>query len=345
MTTHELLPNATEAHEALVWCGSRIDPELRAAIDTLPEDMRHIAGYHLGWWDEHAQSIEAGGGKSLRPALALLAAEAVGGTMERAIPAAVAVELVHNFSLLHDDVVDADTTRRHRPTAWSVFGVSAAILAGDALLALASGVLADSEHSSARGGARLLNTAVQELIRGQLMDLAFEQRQDVGLSECERMARAKTGTLLGVTCQLGALFGEGTPEQVHHLRTFGEDLGLAFQHVDDLLGIWGNPAVTGKPAYSDLRGRKKTLPVVFALHSATPAGRELLSRYHRDDGLSEAAVAETAELMDEANARTWSQAQADQLLAGALDHLHAAHPVARVAELDALARLATHRDR
>src|SRR5262249_38599046 len=157
--------------------------------------------------------------------------------------------LVHNFSLLHDDVMDGDLTRRHRPTAWSVFGVNAAILAGDALLALGLDVLAASGHGQAQRAIRMLNTAVLDLLDGQRADLAFEQRSDVELPECVRMAESKTGALLGCACALGAMFGGGHPEQVEHLYGFGERMGLAFQFVDDLLGIWGDPAVTGKPVY------------------------------------------------------------------------------------------------
>ncbi len=344
MASTEVMPHESQAREALAWSRQHVDPALRAAIDTLPEDLRHIAGYHFGWWDEHGRAIEATGGKTLRSALVLLTAEAVGSTAQAAVPAAVAVELVHNFSLLHDDVIDADATRRHRPTAWNVFGVSAAILAGDALLSLASGVLADSGNPAALRGIRLLNTAVQGLIQGQIMDLAFEQRSDVDVAECQRMARNKTGVLLGAACELGALFGDAGDEQTEHLRDFGDELGLAFQHVDDLLGIWGESEHTGKPAYSDLRSHKKTLPVVFALNSETSAGRELASGYHRDTPESAPEPSSTAELVDRAGGRAWSQTQSDQLLDRALHHLRAANPVARTTELEALARLTTHRD-
>lgn len=255
------------------------------------------------------------------------------------------MELVHNFSLLHDDVMDGDVARRHRPTAWRVFGPGAAILAGDALLTLASDVLASSGHPAAQQGARMLSAAVLDLLDGQSADVAFEKRADVGLPECLSMAEGKTGALLGCACALAALFGGGSPEQVEHPRGFGQRLGLAFQFVDDLLGIWGDPAVTGKPVYSDLRNRKKSLPVVAALTSGTPAGRELAELYHRDQSLSGTDLAHAAELVSIAGGRTWSQAQADDLLARALRHLRSAAPAARAAgELGALAHLATRRD-
>lgn len=341
----EVTTEGRSAREVLAWSRDLVDPALRAAVDTLPASMRRIAGYHFGWWDKHGRPAGADGGKALRPALVLLAAEAVGGVPATAVPAAVAVELVHNFSLLHDDVMDCDVTRRHRPTAWSVFGLNAAILAGDALLTLALDVLAASGHSAAQEGMRMLSAAVLDLVDGQSADVAFEERADVDLAECRGMAENKTGALLGCACALGASFGGGSREQIEHLRGFGKHLGLAFQLVDDLLGIWGDPAVTGKPIYSDLQTRKKSLPVVAALTSDTPAGRELATFYHRDQPLSAADLVHAAKLIDTAGARGWSQAQADDLLAQALGHLRSAGPTAQAAAaLGALARLATRRD-
>lgn len=333
------------ARAALSWSSTTVTPALRSAVDTLPASMRRIAGYHFGWWDEHSRPATAAGGKAIRPALVLSTAKAIGGVPATAVPAAVAVELVHNFSLLHDDVMDRDATRRHRPTAWSVFGSNAAILAGDALLTLAFDVLVSSGHSAAGEGVRMLSAAVLDLVNGQSADLAFEQRTDVDLPECVRMTQGKTAALLGCTCALGALFGGGSPEQVERLRSFGEHLGLAFQHVDDLLGIWGDPVITGKPVYSDLRNRKKSLPVVAALISNTLAAGELAWLYHRDQPLSDADLVHAAELIDIAGGRAWSQAQADDLLAGALRQLGLADPIAQAAaELGALARLVTRRD-
>jgi geranylgeranyl diphosphate synthase, type I len=345
MATVEIPTKVRSPQEVLGWSRDLVGPALREAVDTLPASMRRIAGYHFGWWDEHGHPAAADGGKALRPTLALLAAEAVGGVPTAAVPAAVAVELVHNFSLLHDDVMDGDATRRHRPTVWSVFGQGAAILAGDALLTLAFDVLATSGHAAAREGMLMLSTAVQELVDGQSADLAFEERMEVNLPECLSMAEAKTGALLGCACALGGAFGGGSPQQIEHFRGFGERLGLAFQLVDDLLGIWGDPSVTGKLVYSDLQNRKKSLPVVAALTSETQAGHELAALYHRDRPLSNIDLVHAAELIDIAGGRSWSQSQVDDLLAEALGRLRSAGLMARAAaELDALARLATHRD-
>jgi len=338
-------PGFSPARETLMWSRALVDPALRAAVDTLPGAMRRIAGYHLGWWDEHGGPTPAASGKAVRPALALLSAAAGGGSARAAVPAAVAVELVHNFSLLHDDVMDGDATRRHRPTAWRLFGTGAAILAGDALLTLALDVLAASGHPASGQGMRMLSAAVQDLVDGQSSDMAFERRECVEPGECQRMAASKTAALIGASCALGALYGAGGPEHVVRLRTFGEHVGLAYQHVDDLLGIWGDPAVTGKPVYSDLRNRKKSLPVVYALASDTSAGRALATLYRRPDELSESDLRRTALLVESAGGRAWSQTEADRLLDRALDELVAVDRGPAAIELEALARLVTRRDR
>jgi geranylgeranyl diphosphate synthase, type I len=345
VTTMDVMAAGRSAREVLAWSRGLVGPALRSAVGTLPTSTLRVAGYHLGWWDEQGRPVRVSGGKAIRAALVLCSGQAVGGTAAAAVPAAVAVELAHNHSLLHDDVMDGDLTRRHRRTAWSVFGVNPAILAGDALLVLALDVLAGSGHPAAADGIRMLTAAVQDLLDGQSADLSFEQRAQVELAECVRMAQHKTAALLGCACAVGAAFGGGRPEQVAYLRGFGMLLGLAFQHVDDLLGIWGDPAVTGKPVHSDLRSGKKSLPVVAALASQTPAGRELAALYHRGVPLSETAAARAAELIDLAGGRAWSQAQADDLIAQAIRELYSADPTPRAAaELGALAALATHRD-
>src|SRR5690348_2466976 len=172
-----------------------VGPAMESAIARLTPDVRAVAAYHLGFADAEGNPVRNGSGKALRPALALLSARAAGVAPERGVSAAVAVELVHNFSLLHDDIMDGDTERRHRPTAWTVFGVGAAILAGDAMLALANDLLLEDTASGGLWAARCLSTAVQRLIAGQGEDLAFEERGDVTLAECVEMAGDKTAAL------------------------------------------------------------------------------------------------------------------------------------------------------
>jgi geranylgeranyl diphosphate synthase type I len=317
------------------WTRSSVDPALRAAVATLPESMLRIAEYHFGWSDEDGQPApDAVTGKADRPALAMLTAEAVGAPAAAAVPAAVAVELVHNFALLRDDVIEGDLTRRHRASAWAVFGSSAAILTGDALLTLAFEVV--KGHSEA--AERMLTEASQNLLAGRAAELVFEQRPRVAIGDCIRMSALKTGALLGCACAVGAAMGSRV-EQVSPMREFGELLGLALQFVDDLDGIWGDPAVTGKPLHSDLALHKKSLPVVYALTSRTPAGSELTELYARPE-LSTVELARAALLLEAAGARRWAEQQADDLVNRALSRL----PMAKLTDQGA-AELAILADR
>ncbi len=312
------IPAAVET--ARDWVG----PAMVAAVDRLCPDIREVAAYHLGLpgHDGGKSPGRAGGaGKALRPALALLSARAADAAPERAVPAAVAVELVHNFSLLHDDIMDGDTERRHRPTAWTVYGVGAAILAGDALLALAQDLLLESPPPEGVWASRCLSAAVQRLIAGQGADLAFERRSDVTVAECLDMAGDKTAALMACACSIGAVYVGGPAAIAKSLAGFGAYAGLAFQLTDDLLGIWGAPEVTGKPVMSDLRARKKSLPVVAALTSGSRAGHDLAALLASPEPLSEEELVRAAELVEAAGGRQWAETKADSALAAAVGHL------------------------
>jgi geranylgeranyl diphosphate synthase type I len=229
-------------------------------------------------------------------------------------------------------------------------------LAGDALLALAMDVLTGDPgpdddagtrglpHARA-GSARVLSGALLELCRGQSADLAFENRGDVTLTECLAMAERKTGALLGAACQLGALAGGADRRAAELYRTFGRQIGVAFQLVDDVLGIWGDPAVTGKPAGNDLAARKKSLPVVAALTSGGQAARHLARLYQREDAFDEAAVAHAAELVEMAGGRAWALAEAERRIQAAREALAGARPEPNAeADLHVLADLITRRN-
>jgi geranylgeranyl diphosphate synthase, type I len=191
------------------------------------------------------------------------------------VPGAVAVELVHNFSLIHDDIIDTDVERHHRPTVWSVYGIGPAIVAGDALQILAHQILLETPFGQGAVASAALADATAAMIAGQADDIAFETRRDVSVEQCMAMSAAKTGALLGSAASMGAILAGAPDATVGALRDYGRYLGLAFQAVDDLLGIWGDPAQTGKPAGSDLRQRKKSMPVVSALAAGGPDADEL----------------------------------------------------------------------
>ncbi|WP_181783765.1 polyprenyl synthetase family protein [Pseudonocardia pini] len=290
-------------------CRDAVTPALRTAVARLDTASREQAEYHLGWVELDG-TPGAGGGKAVRPALALLSARAAGAPERTGIAGGVAVELVHNFSLLHDDLMDGDTERRHRPTVWARWGAPSAILCGDAMLALATEVLLEDPSPHAAAAARLLAVTTRELIRGQAEDVAFERRADVGVDECLSMAAGKTGSLLATSAAIGAVLA-GAPEPVvRGLQDYGMAVGMAFQLVDDLLGIWGDPGVTGKPVLSDLRSRKKSLPVAYAIQRGGAAGRELAAWLARSGDPDAPELRAAAALVEHGGGRAWAGAAA-----------------------------------
>jgi len=330
-------------HEILDWSRATVVPALRAAVDQLPESLRLGASYHLGWREPDGSPAAGSPGKLIRPALVLLSARAVGAAGAGTLHAAVAIELVHNFSLVHDDVMDRDETRRHRPTVWALFGIPEAILVGDALLGLAFQEIAlTAAGAHGQQAMRWLADYVIALCDGQLADVRFEKRSTIGMGECLPMIAGKTSTLLAGACALGALTGGADAPTIDAMRGFGHHLGTAFQLVDDLLGIWGDPAVTGKPAGADLVRRKKSTPVVAALNSGTAAGDELAAIYRGADPID---VEHASGLVELAGGRRWAEEYAEAELVAARACLERAEcePTA-AAELSAVADLLTHRN-
>jgi geranylgeranyl diphosphate synthase, type I len=298
---------ATVPH-VLERCRALVRPALSEAVDRLHPWTREMAAYSFGWCEVGGAPASSSGGKGVRQALAVLGAEAVGGPGEAGVPAAVAVELVHAFSLLHDDIMDDDPARRRRPTVWKAYGTGPAVLAGDALFALAVETLAAA--SSDPRAVRALCAALSDLVRGQADDLLFAERPWTGPrrvrpEEYLLMAEHKTGALLGCATALGALLAGAPPSTSRALDQAGRQLGVAFQIIDDVLGIWGDPEVTGKPVHSDLREGKKTLPVLAALASPVPEARRLALLLERAD-----APEETATLIDATGGRSTALAQA-----------------------------------
>lgn len=257
---------------------SRIARLMPGTDETLP--LYGMLKYHLGWVDEQLNTVRADSGKRVRARLCLLACEAVGGSAERAIPAAVAVELIHNFSLIHDDIQDRSEYRRHRRTVWAVWGEAQAINAGDDMFVLAQLALLEGGGQASPDvtvrAARALNHACRALCEGQFLDLDFERRPTIALSDYYAMIERKTAALLEAACHLGALYGGAGDAAISALSAFGRQLGIAFQIRDDYLGIWGRPEETGKPAADDVIAKKKTLPLLYALETATGADRALL---------------------------------------------------------------------
>jgi geranylgeranyl diphosphate synthase type I len=261
---------------------------VRGADGLLGEMIRH----HLGWEDS------AGTGKALRPVLCLLVCEAWRGRAQPAVDAAAAVELVHNFSLIHDDIQDRDRTRRHRPTVWARFGTPQAINAGDALLALAQRTILGASPSSRRQrAAAALAWATARMVAGQVLDLAHEGRLGGGL---------------------GAICGGAPARAAVTARRAGEAIGLAFQIRDDVLGIWGDPAKTGKPRASDLNRRKATYPVLALDPSRHRLAHTAVRRLYHSARASARAVNLVVDLLEATSVREGAQRAAERQAAQAV---------------------------
>jgi geranylgeranyl diphosphate synthase type I len=282
----------------------RVVAGMRAALDRPGIEHLRYARYHLGWDDANGNPIDAGAGKMLRPALCILCCEAVGGDAEDALPAAVAIELLHNFTLIHDDIEDGSEMRHGRPTLWRVAGVPQAINAGDGLFVVAQRTLLDLSLKPERvvEASQLLNDACVTLCEGQYADIGFETRGGVSLSDYEAMIGGKTAALLGASGAIGALAGGAKRDAVQAFLRCGMLLGMAFQAQDDVLGIWGDPAVTGKPVADDIRSRKKSMPVVLALDKLDEPSRAELQRLYAQPSLSEDDVQAVMRLLDRAKA-------------------------------------------
>ena len=294
-----------------------LERAMRQAIpDTEPKALYGMLRYHLGWVDTAFQPVTEKAGKRLRPVFLLLAYEAQAcqtqnGDWQHALPAAVAIELLHNFTLIHDDIEDRDRTRRGRPTLWAVWGEAQAINAGDALFTLAYRSLFNLQTTPVPTdivlrAAKRYTDVILHITEGQHLDLSFEGESQVDMSAYLSMIQGKTAALLGLSCELGGMLAGAPEARLAALWDFGVELGLAFQMQDDWLGLWGDPAQTGKPVGSDLRNHKKTLPILHGMaHSA--AFQALVTG---DTALDDARVAEGLALLEDAGSQTYVQAQA-----------------------------------
>jgi geranylgeranyl diphosphate synthase, type I len=302
--------------------------------------------YALGWVDRTGEPQRIEAGKRLRPALLLTVAGAAGGSAERAIPAAVAVELLHNFSLIHDDVQDRSLMRHNRPTVWQVWGVPHAINAGDAMFTLAFRSLLGL-RATGLSPERLieaydaLTVASLELTHGQYNDMRFEDLETVSKAEYLSMIEGKSASLLAASCSLGALIAEVPERQIARYHAFGLALGLAFQIHDDILGIWGEEAVTGKSAASDLLTHKKSLPILTCW-----AQSERFREVFRQPDLIDHDVHELLGIMDALSIRDEMQRMESAYLTQALQALKDAKPsVEGLEQLEKMVDYLFHRAR
>jgi geranylgeranyl diphosphate synthase type I len=305
-----------------------IEVEMRAVLAAEEAAVAAHYGmmhYHMGWVNAHFEPETLPSGKRLRPLLCLMACAEVGGDPAQAVPAAAAVEILHNFSLVHDDIEDGDETRRHRPTVWKLWGVPQAINAGDAMFALS---FAAMQRLAERGvpaattlaALRTFTDMCVALTEGQHLDMSFETRTAVTVDEYLRMIQGKTAALIGASVAIGGLVGGANPGRGDALRRFGQSIGLAFQIQDDMLGIWGDPAVTGKAAGNDILRRKKSLPLLHALND--PAAGAALSVLLAKPELGAADLPAALELLAAAGSKAYATELMERYYAAGLAALH-----------------------
>ena len=304
-----------------------VEQEMRLVLRADHSEVDPFFGmiqYHMGWRDSELTPFSASAGKRIRPLLCLLSCESAGGEWHQALSGAAALEILHNFTLVHDDIQDASPTRRGRSTVWKIWGVEQAINAGDAMFALAhialgrltrAGVAADTIN---RAMLRLDETCI-DLTYGQFQDMHFEERQTVSVQEYIQMIDGKTAALLSFSCELGAMVSDSNDLIIQHFASFGRDLGLAFQIRDDILGIWGDESLIGKSAANDIANRKKSLPVLYGLEESS-ALRDLYSQENEDEDF----VLQAVSILNEAGAKDFAEEHEERYASSALEHLEAA---------------------
>ncbi len=296
------------------------------------EDFGTTLRYPLGWVDEHDQPANHNTGKRIRPLLLLLSTEAVGGNWNTSLPAAAAVEFLHNFSLIHDDIQDDSPTRRGRSTVWMIWGRANAINAGDALFALAYTALQQLAQTDVSPTITLkvweiFNRTNLELTRGQYLDMRFEHQENVSVNEYISMITGKSAALVSACAEMGALVGSGDEVTAAHFADFGRNLGIAFQIRDDILGIWGDPEITGKSTATDILSRKKSLPILYGLTQS----KQLLDIYH-SESFNQTQVDEAIRILDSLKAQEYTLELETSYYRQAMQSLELADPKGAAAQ-------------
>lgn len=293
-------------------------------------ELQLIITYQLGWTGENAGPKAEG--KQIRPLLVLLACEAAGGDWKNALPAAAAVELIHNFSLIHDDIEDNGEMRRGRPAVWKIWGEAQAINTGDAMFALANSSLLNIENTTSQEAALLagkyFHKACLRLTQGQHLDIAFENMDQVELESYWQMVGGKTAALLAFSLEVGALCAGVSTETRERYRDFGHYLGLAFQAQDDILGIWGQEEQIGKSITGDLVTRKKTLPILYGL-----AQKKSFYEEWSAGEITPENVGQMSRKLEAEGGRAYAQNTADRLTDLALSSLKTAQPEGKAGEV------------
>ena len=292
---------------------SLITEEMKSIIGYSSEGLFSWMRYHLGWEDDKGFPIESSPGKMIRSTGLLLAAKLSGGDIEKALPAAAAIELIHNFSLLHDDIEDQSVSRRNRPTLWTVVDQAQAINTGDGMFILGRNALLRLERhgisiQNILEATKRLDEACISLVRGQYLDITFETRDDVSTDEYIQMALGKTAAMFAAPLSIGAVIADANSPTIDSLHRAGLHIGISFQMIDDVLGIWGDPTITGKPVGDDIRSKKMTYPVIMAFE----AGDENLVSIYKKEQFSDDDIEYISTLIEKTGAKELTELRAKE---------------------------------
>ena len=303
-----------------------IDSALRESLSNGASSVYSLLRYAMGWSDAEGAPVSAPQGKALRPTLCLLTCEAVCGEYRRALPPAASLELIHNFSLIHDDIQDRDEYRRHRPTVWKVWGEPMALTAGNVMRIVADTSIEGLRSDSVSAAdivtvSKVLTEASLEMIEGQYLDVAFEGRSDIGMKSYLDMISRKTGALIRTPMHVGAIMGTNYQAVIESFRECGRSLGYVFQIRDDVLGIWSEEKTTGKPVGADIRRKKNSLPIVHAMSKADGAKKRTLDGIYAQETVEDAEVDTVLDIMDSLGTEAYANSLAAEHCDRALERL------------------------
>ena len=298
-----------------------VDQQLKREIDKIGDNysqLKYMLRYHMGWEENETNKVQ---GKRIRPLLLLLSVIGMGGNSKEGLSSASAVELIHNFSLIHDDIEDNSAYRRGRKTLWVKWGIPQALNSGDLMFTLAQNAILDNPNQLSAGVTiellKLLQKTCIRLTQGQYLDLLFESKNIITIDDYLEMISGKTAALLSCSTEMGAIISGVSEDKRLSAKTYGFALGMAFQTVDDILGIWGNEDVIGKSVESDLVQKKKSLPVIYALQNS-----EELRKIWLEKDISQKNLTRSKQIMTEIGARDFAEKTARYYTEEAMDSVH-----------------------
>ena len=303
-----------------------IEAELLTIFSDKQLDLYDMLRYHLGFQNINGKPNKKIHGKLIRPTLCLLCCQATEGDLSQVIPAAASLELIHNFSLIHDDIQDNSHKRRQRPTVWTIWGKEHAINAGDAMFNLSFLELLKLQDNSTNNNnivrsMRLLSEACLNICEGQYLDMLYENNCNISTENYLTMITKKTADLIATCSALGASFGTDDANVIKKFYMFGSDLGMAFQIYDDISGIWSTETKTGKPQYIDIIDKKKTLPVVYSINNSTGQEKKELEHFYSNKNKGEHNVGIIIDILNKLGAQDYSNKMAHKYYMNALSRL------------------------